>query len=429
MFDSKNIKPTASMCVIAASIVASTYAGRRMIAVAAATASAACEILKQRQSVFLACFFLKAIWVVLLTCFIFFCIAADEVGVVIYVEKSEVCDIKHGGESMLGPLAMLFIFLTAFFEMASVLVCSLTMGAHYFDDGAGPAFPAFTGLAWAFTSSSGAVAEGAVVMSILTFCRQVFSMDRAGAWACFWPCNPLWWVGRIIWYFFESAVAAMTRFKLIMHTYHGGGMLTENTGQLPFEVLQKHLGTAIVSEMVGGSVLPQSTSLLATVLGMGTWMWFDAVEKGGFFAGIGGAANNSQNAVQAQWLILLGPLIMYLYVTYLPKCVVLFMIAFSSFRDTSAIARNKTVNAALAGVFVGCVAALVLRFFVDIIFHSIDGLLYAFALEAETGRPATALSEEFRKMIEEVKQQDQKKEQQAAAPAQNGQAPAQGSMV
>lgn len=415
VFDSNEPKPAIVMCIIACAIVCFAVLARHSIEIAGRTASAACSVLKQRPTVFLACFVLKVIWMGLIACWFCFNVSGELVGEVVNTQLTfhqpggtsftvGVCDLKHSQLGVLPILSWLMVFITAFFEMGSVLICSLVMGGHYFDDGTGPEYPAFTGLAWTFTSSSGAVAESAMIMSFVTFCREYMNIGSRGAWACLWPCNPVWWVLKIIWYFVEAALSAMSRFKLIMHAFHGGGLLTQGAGQLPLDALQKHLGTAVVAEVVGGSVLPQSASLLATVLGLGTWIWLDSAEDVNLFAHVGAAAGAAQDVKHAQLMIVGLPLLMYICVSRLPKFTVLVFIFISTLRDTIGIARNKALSTAFAGFFAGAVAVLVLRFFVDIVFHSIDGLLYAYALEAETGTAGVGLSDDFRDLVKEAKE-------------------------
>merc|ERR1719161_287228 len=55
----------------------------------------------------------------------------------------------------------------------------------------------------------------------------------------------------------------------------------------------------------------------------------------------------------------------------------------------------KMGSCILAGLFVTFLSKIIIQSFVDVVFHSTDGLLYCYVLEAESGKGVSELSEDL----------------------------------
>jgi hypothetical protein len=192
---------------------------------------------------------------------------------------------------------------------------------------------------------------------------------------------------------FKATIDTFSRFALIMHGFHSGGVFTKDVQRPPFTVLIKHLGTTLTNGIVGEKVLTASAGLVSTTVAMTSWIWLDAAAEGHYFS----------ERPQGDALMAI-PLVIFVLVWYMHKWVLLGIVLLTLLRDRFAFLTIRSVACQVAGIFMGCVCMLVLQFFVDIVFHSTDGLIYSYVLQAEAGQPVDKGDlKELHDLIQEVK--------------------------
>jgi len=413
---------------MAIGVVIATYLCRDYIAFTCRTISAACTILKERPHVFGACFVVKVCWLAALLFLVWFDFASsnfaevqqetfkvDADGSIIPYDPNPIydngpapvlhdetlCQLTHIHGGFLGTMNLFcFLWIITWFEMAAVLICSVSMGGYFFhrDDALAPQSPGLVALGWAFSSSSGAVAESSFTITMSNFASRWFSFRLS---TCPCMCNPFWWILFIIYKCCQTTIEMFSRFSLIMHGFHGGGMFTEGTRRPPKEALVKHLGTALVNAAVGQNVLVSAAGLVATIVGLGTWTWLDTAEGLYFMPAL----------VKSGMIALLFPLYFYILIAYYHKWVLFFTVAISLVAKDSFWFSDKEVSVIFASLFVASICMMMLQFFVDIVFYSSDGLIYCYVLAAESGQDvASGEMREFHEIIQDVKAQNAESE-------------------
>lgn len=209
-------------------------------------------------------------------------------------------------------------------------------------------------------------------------------------------CNPLWWIFFVLYKCIQSTIDMFSRFSLIMHGFHGGGMFTEGTQRPAFKVLIKHLGTALVNAAIGQAVLSNAAGLISTLVGLGTWAWLDSSEGVHLLHKIGGIG----------FAALTIPMWYYIAVTWFHKFV-LFLVLLLSMQTDMGFIGGTELSCYLASLFVGAMCMMILQFFVDMVFYSTDGLVYCYVLAAESGHDlAKGDMQEFHELIQDVKAQN-----------------------
>jgi hypothetical protein len=375
-----------------------TFLMRKQISFICRVCAASCKILKLRLSIFAASFVLKLIWALLISLSLWILVASSQI-VEVREEVFEdstltktLCRISVAGQKYQMYPGLAFIAISIFFDMALVLVSSVGIGGYYFhkDDPSAPAYPAFTALGWVFSRSSGAVAESSIVVVLIRWAEQYMDLSKGSAWLC--VCNPFWWFLKCLWMCFASVLSTLSRFLLIMHGFHGGDFSTADPRRPGKEALVKHLGTAFTNGVVGEEVLSFSASLLATCIGLGTHVWLDSVEGVHLF---------TENPALFKCVP-----IMYLFLADVYyKFGLATLVILTMFRGLPAMRWFfiPAVACVCAGLFVCFVAKLVIQFFVDVVFHSTDGLLYCLVLDQEAGNPVPEDMQEIFDVIQESK--------------------------
>jgi len=393
--------------ICAGGVVIFTFIMRKQISFVCRVCAAACKILKLRLSIFAAAFVLKLIWACIIGLALWFLVASDQI--VEIQERDEIldgsdvtfttCDILSvGGNYKYGPL-LAFLWVSSFFDMGLALLSAVGIGGYYFhrDDPLAPQYPAFTALGWVFSRSAGAVAESSVIVSLVQWAQLYLDFKRGYAFLC--VCNPIWWVFKVIWFFVGGALSTISRFLVIMHGFHGGDFSTNDPRRPAKEALFKHLGTGFMNGLIGQEVLSFSASLLATVIGLCTFMWIDAIEEIGFL---------KEDMVEGIMKLLPTCYLILAHLFYRWGLAALVLITLFH----TWIFQSKQWSCIFAGFFVTCVAKIVLQWFVDVVFHATDGLLYCYVLEAESGCPVSEDMQEIHDIIQDSKGEAGQEEEQ-----------------
>jgi len=407
----KDINAGLGNFICAGGVLVFTFFMRKQISFICRVCAASCKILKLRLSIFAAAFVLKLIWACLISLSLWFLVASAQV---VGIKENEfhgtrnqtdhgtsvdttdgstftTCDIVLVGQKYQNGPMLVFLWISVFFDMALALVTAVGIGGYYFhrDDPSAPQYPAFTALGWAFTGSSGAVAESSMIVTLLRWAQQYLDFSNGYAWCC--VCNPFWCILKVFWCFFASALETLSRFLIIMHGFHGGDFSTNDPRRPSKDVLQKHLGTGFVNGVVGQYVLSFSASLLAAVIGIGTHCWLDAAEHIHMFS------------TYPQLFKFVPIIYLWLADTIYKFGLATLVIVTMFWEGLSRAAMPKEVSCVLAGLFITFLSKIVFQWFVDVVFHATDGLLYCYVVDQMSGKQISEDMKEIHGIIQDSK--------------------------
>lgn len=303
-------------------------------------------------------------------------------------------------------------FPTIFFlQNAMAVVVAAGIGAWYFHgerpdqelaEPEIPACPAQEGFKWAFTSASGASFFCACVEYII---REIRKMADHPFKYC--VCTP-YTFAALVWCCIASVAQAFTKFTLIAHVFHGGGI--RDTAQKTSEILMRRLGAAVVTDTIATLVLNIGTALISTGFALAAWYWLDNAQ--GHASLLDYLMKWAHESGSADVMFVLLVLMMYKVVeqpTITIVCLALFG-RYSGYLYTATLDETSpsgtvykkefdvSPSGFLGGVFVGSVCCLFFRYFSLLVLNSADTIFYCFALESDYGQT----QERFQKIYQMV---------------------------
>eukprot|EP00746_Dinoflagellata_sp_MGD_P038775 gnl/MRDRNA2_/MRDRNA2_193283_c0_seq1.p1 gnl/MRDRNA2_/MRDRNA2_193283_c0~~gnl/MRDRNA2_/MRDRNA2_193283_c0_seq1.p1 ORF type:complete len:346 (+),score=48.62 gnl/MRDRNA2_/MRDRNA2_193283_c0_seq1:115-1038(+) len=272
----------------------------------------------------------------------------------------------------------MFVPTVYFLKNAVLIICTCGISGWYlhYGDPNLPSNPALTGLQWAFTTSSGASYLAALVMYGI---HELNSLAQSKLKYI----EPLHMFAAVIMCCIKQIVEGLSRFMLISHTFQGGSIW--QAGKTGFSLLKKHLGNFVVTDSVAQNVLGFGTCLLSTCFGFAAWAWFEDV----LGTGILSWARNDDNGDIVIMLIIW-------VMVYIVSRPILFLVLLCLIGD---FLTWTVISAMLAGMFVGCIACILFRFFAWNVIFASDAMIYCFAVEAEAGQQQ---EQRFRELYEVV---------------------------
>lgn len=278
---------------------------------------------------------------------------------------------------------MVFMFLpmTFFFMNCKLVICACGLGAWYFhsDDPQKPKSPAFVGLKWAFYDSAGPTFVAALIQ------YAVHELRKVAVGNC-WFCHPIGCFFRMLWCCIEGTVRAFTKFMLLGHVFHGGGVV--KTARAVYATLKKHMGDAITTDFISVQVVTWSTCIFAVGMGFAGWIWMDQA-----LFGTSSMAMVVQ-AIPADVAIVVFACVL-LYFSKYPLCT-LVVIGLTQGMITQYV---PEAIGFLTALFLTSITSIVFMFVGGIVHNSTDTMLYCVALERETGKE----QERFRETYEALK--------------------------
>lgn len=390
----KDVNAGSGNLICAAVVITFTLIMKKQISFVCRVVAAACKILKLRLSIFFAAFVLKLIWAAVIALALWFLVASSQI---VEIKDNSVgtmvkCSVVMAGHNYYTAPAFVFIMISVFFEMSLGLLSAVGIGGYYFhrNDPLAPTYPAFTALGWAFSRSAGAVAESSIIVTLLRWAEQWLNFSHGWAWMC--VLNPFWWALKCLWCCLENLLSTVSRFLVVMHGFHGGDFSTDDPRRPRKEALLKHLGTAFVNGVVGQEILSFSASLLATVIGIGAQFWLDQAEE------IFMLTQHPQlwKGIPILYLVLADSFYKWGLAT-----LVLLTLFWEAI--TLGTPMPKYVACIFVGLFISFVSKIVIQFFVDVVFHATDGLLYCYVLDQEAGNPVSEDMKEIHDIVQDSK--------------------------
>lgn len=268
-----------------------------------------------------------------------------------------------------------------FLKNAMLIICTTGIGSWYFHkDEPVRKDAARIGFKWAWTISSGASFVCAVILYLID------EMKKMAKNKCQSPINFVVWLITMC---LANCMQAMTRFLLISHTFHGGGI--RQTAKNSWDVLKRRLGDAVVNDTVAHMVLTWSTSLFCTAFGFMAWAWLDDCMEEGLLNTIGDAAASGGEFADILIILLIG--VMFAFVS--KPIFSLVLVAFFG-----SMIKLDILVGFLGGIFIGSISCILFRYFSAVVLASSDVIFYCFALEADAGSRQEERFPEIYKMID-----------------------------
>lgn len=284
-----------------------------------------------------------------------------------------------------------FIPTTFFFLNASLCCCATGIGAWYFhaDDPQRPRSPAFVGLKWAFFDSTGPVFAASLIQYVVHEIRKLCTRN------CFCPCDPVWLTFRILWCFIERSVQAFTKFMLLGHIFHGGGVI--RTAKNSYQVLKNNLGQVLTTDMVSHTVVSWSLILFSVGFGVAACAWMDSQVGEGLFAG--GLMWVGQLGIPPDIVVVAVCLLFTFFASY-PLFSLVVVIGFCQ-GLISGLGKNHVIGL-LTGIFFSSITSIIFNFVGKIVHNSTDVIMYCLALEMETGKDQERLGNLYKVMKDQI---------------------------
>lgn len=159
-------------------------------------------------------------------------------------------------------LVMAFTFTLVYFSSMNVMVSALGTGCWYFPDMPQPQYPAWEGLRWSLTSSSGACATASTIAYLVEEINA--ALMKKFSWL-----NPLTFILKIIWFFMKDFVIAVSRYSLIQHAFSGKDFW--QSGRDVSKVLKNSVGLSFITDSITKKILAFNVQVFSVVIGMVTW--------------------------------------------------------------------------------------------------------------------------------------------------------------
>jgi hypothetical protein len=390
-----------AMLVVAALVVVFAIYYKKAVEVAIMSIKVAARALSENPVIFLVCAGIELLWGLYSAFFVY---GMMQVGGSKAVATDGTCQLTLSlPANMLANIGtVLFTYNTMYFNNAALCACAVGVGSWYFPSciqKTSITHPAAHGAIMAFTSSSGAVSEASIIMTIVEECKKRANNPR-------WFLNPISCLTKCLWCAIASCVDGLTRFALISHMFHGGGFRATATNVST--IIRNRLPAALMTATLSHKIFDQIATVLATAIGFFVWYWLDKRGDGGVFAALGGAADairkntsppsehggntqqaSGEQAMQYFILSLIG--IMAAFVRK-PVATILLLVLFNTWvspqtmYDALPHKFQPILNSFFVAIFFAAMFSIIFHYFAQVVEYSTDVIFYCFALEAEMGK-------------------------------------------
>jgi hypothetical protein len=389
-----------AMLVAAALVVAFTIYYKKAVDVAIMSIKVAARALSENPVIFLVCAGIELLWGLYSAFFVY---GMMQVGGSRAVATDGTCQLTLSmPANMLANIGtVLFTYNTMYFNNAALCACAVGIGSWYFPSciqKTSITHPAAHGAIMAFTSSSGAVSEASIIMTIVEECKKRANSKN-------WFANPISCLTKCLWCAIASCVDGLTRFALISHMFHGGGF--KATAKNVSTIIQNRLPAALMTATLSHKIFDQIATVLATAVGFFVWYWLDSRGRGGVFKALGGVAdtlhhmstsppsehgNNQQaSGEQVMQYFILSLIAMMAAFVRKPVATILFLVLFNTWVSPQTMydvmhEYQQILNSFFVAIFFAAMFSIIFHYFAQVVEYSTDVVFYCFALEAEMGK-------------------------------------------
>jgi len=288
-------------------------------------------------------------------------------GSLVYEVNSDTCNLVRPSnvQKMLQYQFFVLFWVTAYFNSTKLVITAMSIAQWYFDQSDKVERAPFVALKIAFTKSSGTIAAGSLVTGLVDYLVRKAN-------AQFWWLDPLGCVLKCLFLCLESIVMAYTRYLLVVHSLTGRNFF--NSGMAVTSIIARNFDGAYIVDRVAVSVIEVGTNALAIVIGVIAWAWIDRANDWSTLSDLTGPDSVFGGLVGFLVFIFL-----FLYLTRRPllSIMIIALINDTVFKQLNVSAQ---IFAPMAGIFVACIAAIILSFQGDIVLNTIDTIFITYAV-------------------------------------------------
>uniref|UniRef100_A0A7S4V684 Choline transporter-like protein n=1 Tax=Alexandrium monilatum TaxID=311494 RepID=A0A7S4V684_9DINO len=391
------------LLVTAAVIVVLAYLARTRIEVAIQAMKLASVALRSTPCTFVVCLAFRMGWFVYavgISCVGFFTQTSRAVGPDCELRGSWAADV------WLACCPVLLVLTTLFFKSCMLSVVAMSVGCWYFPEQAADlreeacGNPALYGGKLALTTSSGSVFGSALIMGV------VEAFKRGVDHPCWWM-DPTMCALKALSVALEGTVGMLTRFALIAHIFHGGGLC--HLGAVTKELLSRHLPDAVATGFLANVIMNQIAMGLSTCFGFLVWFLLDQRENIGVFKTIRDlvvrSADTEEDFTGTQQFVAMLTWSMYLgarrpisTLFWSGICMIL-----APFVDWL-FSRPGLLESYLTAQAMAALASVIFTYMGSVLEYATDTVFYCMAVESENGRcdaRTVKLHESMQKQLEE----------------------------
>lgn len=196
----------------------------------------------------------------------------------------------------------------------------------------------------------------------------------------------------------ETCVQAFTRFLLLGHAFHGGGVVA--TAKNSFTVLKKHLGQALVTDSIAVQVVSWSVGIFSVGIRFLGLIWMEeSVGNGVLFPKeVACDPMLPYGCAQPVPQVHLWTLVFSLAFLLLSKYPLVTLILVFGF--VHPLMHSEEILGLYCGIFMTCLTSIIFHFVGEIVHNATDVIMYCMALEQEAGKPQKRFADIYAVMKE-----------------------------
>mmetsp|Transcript_22766 Transcript_22766/g.72945 ORF Transcript_22766/g.72945 Transcript_22766/m.72945 type:complete len:590 (-) Transcript_22766:50-1819(-) len=279
-------------------------------------------------------------------------------------------------------MSFMLLWILSYFNSAKLITTAMVVGSWFFGQEDRPDKANLAALQTSLTASAGANAVGGLITAVVEYILSRINHKL-------WWSDPLGCLLKCLYLMAQSCIMAVTRFATIAHAFTGEDFFSSS--RRSFDVLKRNFVGGYVTSRVGISVVGTFVNSLSLCVGLLAWHWIDA--------------ENGWNTLQDVLNVFGGLIgcvafvILYLYLVRIPLFTLLAITLLMEFVSGSSLFTAQ-VFAPIGGIFVSCVAAIILRFQGDVVLDALDTIFMAYAVANDTGLALKSISSEHGKIYE-----------------------------
>jgi hypothetical protein len=266
------------------------------------------------------------------------------------------------------------MWIMAWLNYAKLVTTAMVIGGWFFEQQDRPT--ALGALRISLTSSIPALSSGSVIASLIEFIVQ----QATSNW---WWTDPVGCFLKCLFLCAQSCIMALTRFAMISHAFTGLPFFSAS--KRVFLVMKRNFAGAYVVSRVGVAVMRTGASCISLCVGLAAWQWLDTELGGETLANIteifGGMIGTVVFVFVYMWFVK-RPLFTILTMSFVMNIV-------RDLVESSDSSIDARIWFPFAGIFVSCIAMIILTFNGDVVLDSLDTIFLAFGVARDNrkGKP------------------------------------------
>ena len=286
--------------------------------------------------------------------------------------------ISETAQRMYYFLLFMFFWTCAWLKSAKLITTAMTVGSWAFAQEDRPRLSGLVALRITLTKSAATISVGSLITGLVDFIVDA-ATER------FWFLSPAGCILKFIFVIAQGCIMALTRYAFVGHAFTG--LTFFESSKIAYKVLEKNLIGGYVVQKVGASVVYLWAKVFAICLGLAAWQWIDQDNDWDTLSSIVSLFDDSL------FLVILF-IVIWLYFIQMPM-LTLMLLTFvvnvmktilSTGTGTTPLIIDAQIWAPFCGVFVSCVAAIILNFIGELLLDAITAIFMAHAVGTVGGK-------------------------------------------